>query len=282
MKLKALFHDPLALLGSILVVLILIMTVLAPSLSPHDPLQVDTARRLEGPSRSHPLGTDHLGRCILSRIIHGARLSLGISSLVLLVISSIGTLVGILAAYLGGWVDDIVVSVIDVFLAFPGLILALVIAGILGPGIFNITIAMASVQWVGYARIVRGMVSSIKKKEYVQAARTGGSGHLSLVLRHILPNTLSPVIVLATLDMGSTLLAISGLSYLGLGAQPPIPEWGAMLNDGRPYMYVAPWVMIFPGMAILIVVLAFNLLGDGMRDAFDPREVRQIQKMKAG
>lgn len=182
MKLKALFHDPMALLGLILVVLILIMTVLAPSLSPHDPLQVDTVRRLEGPSRSHPLGTDHLGRCILSRIIHGSRLSLGISFLVLLVILSIGTLVGILAAYLGGWIDDIVVAVIDVFLAFPGLILALVIAGILGPGIFNITIAMASVQWVGYARIVRGMVTSIKKKEYVQAARSGGSGHFSLVL----------------------------------------------------------------------------------------------------
>ena len=150
------------------------------------------------------------------------------------------------------------------------------------PSITNVMIALAAVQWVGYARIIRALVASIKEKEYVQAARTGGSTHLSLVLRHILPNVLSPVIVLATLDMGSTILAISGMSYLGLGAQPPDPEWGAMLNDGRPYMYTAPSTMIFPGMAILMTVLAFNLLGDGMRDLFDPREAQKQEKQVTG
>lgn len=274
MKLKNFLQDPMALLGLILIVAILTVAILAPWLAPHDPLQVNAEHRLESPSSNYLLGTDHLGRCILSRIMYGSRISLSISFLVLVMIMSVGTLVGTLAGYVGGKLDDIIVSIIDVLLAFPGLILALVIAGMLGSSVTNVMIAMASVKWVGYARIIRGMVASIKEKEYVQAARSGGSKHFFLVIRHILPNVLSPVIVLATLDMGSTILAISGMSFLGLGAQPPNPEWGAMLNDGRPYMYMAPWIMIFPGMAILIAVLAFNLLGDGMRDFFDPRETR--------
>lgn len=281
MKLKNLLRDPLALLGLILIVVILAVAIMAPWLAPHDPLQINTAHRLEGPTTSYLLGTDHLGRCILSRILFGSRSSLSISFLVLGMTLSVGTLVGTLAGYVGGKLDDLIVSIIDVLLAFPGLILALVIAGMLGPSITNVMIALAAVQWVGYARIIRALVASIKEKEYVQAARTGGSTHLSLVLRHILPNVLSPVIVLATLDMGSTILAISGMSYLGLGAQPPDPEWGAMLNDGRPYMYTAPSTMIFPGMAILITVLAFNLLGDGMRDLFDPREAQKLEKQVA-
>jgi peptide/nickel transport system permease protein len=276
MKLKSFIRDPLALMGLILIAAILAVAILAPWLAPHDPLQVNTGHRLESPSSNYLLGTDHLGRCILSRIMYGARSSLGISFLVLAMIMSVGTLAGTLAGYVGGKLDDIIVSIIDVLLAFPGLILALVIAGMLGPSITNVMIALAAVQWVGYARIIRGMVASIKEKEYVQAARSGGGRHSSLVIRHILPNVLSPVIVLATLDMGSTILAISGMSFLGLGAWPPNPEWGAMLNDGRPYMYMAPWIMIFPGMAILIAVMAFNSLGDGMRDFFDPREIRRI------
>lgn len=282
MKLKRLLRDPLALLGLTLIVVILAVAIMAPWLAPHDPLQLNTAHRLAGPSTSYLLGTDHLGRCILSRILFGARSSLSISFLVLGLTLSVGTLVGTLAGYVGGKLDDLIVSIIDVLLAFPGLILALVIAGLLGPSITNVMIALAAVQWVGYARIIRALVASIKEKEYVLAARTGGSTPLSLVLRHILPNVLSPVIVLATLDMGSTILAISGMSYLGLGAQPPDPEWGAMLNDGRPYMYTAPSTMIFPGLAILITVLAFNLLGDGMRDIFDPREAQKQEKQVIG
>ncbi|AFQ42602.1 nickel transporter permease [Desulfosporosinus meridiei] len=282
MKLKNLLRDPLALLGLILIVVILAVAIMAPWLAPHDPLQFNTAHRLEGPSASYPLGTDHLGRCILSRILFGAGSSLSIAFLVLGLTLSVGTLVGTLAGYVGGKLDDLIISIIDVLLAFPGLILALVIAGMLGPSITNVMIALAAVQWVGYARIIRALVASMKEKEYVQAARAGGGTHLSLVLRHILPNVLSPVIVLATLDMGSTILAISGMSYLGLGAQPPDPEWGAMLNDGRPYMYTAPATMIFPGLAILITVLAFNLLGDGLRDLFDPREVQKQEKQVTG
>ncbi|EHQ91108.1 nickel transporter permease [Desulfosporosinus youngiae] len=282
MKLKSLVHDPLALLGLILIAVILAAAVLAPWLAPYDPLQVNTNHRLESPSSGYLLGTDHMGRCILSRILHGARSSLSISFLVLGMTLSLGTLVGTLAGYAGGKLDDLIVGIIDILLAFPGLILALVIAGMLGPSIAHVMIAITAVQWVGYARIIRAMVASGKEKEYIKAARTGGGSHLSLVLRHILPNVLSPIIVLATLDMGATILTISGMSFLGLGAQPPQPEWGAMLNDGRPYMYRAPWIMIFPGLAILMTVLAFNLLGDGMRDCFDPREVQKPGKQVTG
>ncbi|AOY74481.1 nickel transporter permease [Clostridium formicaceticum] len=275
MRLKGLIKDPMAFIGLILILLILGVALLAPWITPKDPIQMDANYRLEKPSLSYPLGTDHLGRCILSRIMHGARASLSISFLVLVIIMSIGVLVGSIAGYVGGKVDDIIVSMIDMLLAFPEMILALVIAGMLGPSIRNVMIAMASVQWVRYARILRGMIASVKEKDYVLAARTGGCKHFPLIFRHILPNVLSPVIVLATLDMGSTILAISGLSFLGLGAQPPNPEWGAMLNDGRPYMYIAPWIMIFPGLAILITVLAFNLIGDGLRDILDPREIQK-------
>jgi peptide/nickel transport system permease protein len=266
-----LVRDPMAFSGLLLIALILSAALFAPWLAPHDPVRPDTKHRLQGPSSVYLMGTDYLGRCVASRILYGARTSLGISFLVLALILTVGTLVGTLAGYAGGWVDTVIVGVIDVLLAFPGLILALVIAGMLGPGIMNIMIAMASVQWVGYARIIRGLVVSVKEKEYVQAARCGGCRPISMIARHILPNVLSPVIVLATLDIGATILAISGMSFLGLGAQPPDPEWGAMLNDGLPYMNMAPWVMMFPGMAILITVLSFNLLGDGMRDFFDPR-----------
>lgn len=179
--------------------------------------------------------------------------------------------VGTISGYVGGRIDNLIMRIIDVLLAFPGLVLALVIAGMLGPGLLNVMIAVASVWWVGYARVIRGIVLSVKEKEFVLAARSSGTSHFGIIVRHILPNVLSPVIVLATLDMGSLILAISGLSFLGLGAQPPTPEWGAMLNDGRPYMQVAPQLMLYPGLAIMIVVFAFNLLGDGLRDALDPK-----------
>lgn len=274
---------------------ILVVGLLAPLFSPNDPIKIDLSHRLQPPQLEiqfsiknifsqtprlvlgeFPLGTDHLGRCILSRIIHGTQVSLRTSFLVLLIIMTVGIFIGTLSGYIGGKLDNVIVSVIDVLLAFPGLILALAIAGMLGPSITNVMIAIASVAWVGYARIIRGMVVSIKEKEYVLAARSAGTSSPGIILRHILPNVVSPVIVLATLDMGSIILSISGLSFLGLGAQPPMPEWGAMLNDGRPYMQTAPWLMIFPGLAILIAVLSFNLMGDGLRDIFDPRGIRRL------
>jgi len=270
---RRLIGDKLALLGLIIVALVVLVGILAPYLMPHDPLKVALDQRLSPPSRAYLLGTDHLGRCLLSRLIFGTRVSLTTAALALVTIMLISIPVGTVAGYLGGRVDNLLMRLVDILLAFPDLILALVIAGMLGPGLLNVMLAVASVWWVGYARVIRGMVLSVKEKEFVLAARACGTSEFGIVLRHILPNVLSPVIVLATLDMGKLILAISGLSFLGLGAQPPTPEWGAMLNDGRPYMQVAPQLMVYPGLAIMIVVLAFNLLGDGLRDALDPREI---------
>lgn len=271
--LKRLLADRLALAGLVIILLVVAVGVLAPYLAPNDPERVILAHKLAVPSAQYPLGTDHLGRCILSRLIYGARLSLGTATIALVTIMLISIPLGALAGYLGGRLDNLLMRVIDVLLAFPGLVLALVIAGMLGPGLMNVMIATAAVWWVGYARVIRGVVLSVKEKEFILAARSSGTSHCGIIARHMLPNVLSPVIVLATLDMGSLILAISGLSFLGLGAQPPTPEWGAMLNDGRPYMQVMPQLMIYPGLAIMTVVLAFNLLGDGLRDALDPRGI---------
>jgi len=270
---RRLVGDKLALLGLIIVTLVVLVGILAPYLMPHDPLKVALDQRLSPPSRAYPLGTDHLGRCLLSRLIYGTRISLAAAAMALATIMLISIPFGTVAGYYGGRVDNLLMRLVDILLAFPDLILALVIAGMLGPGLFNVMLAVASVWWVGYARVIRGMVLSVKEKEFVLAARACGTSEFGIVIRHILPNVLSPVIVLATLDMGKLILAISGLSFLGLGAQPPTPEWGAMLNDGRPYLQVAPQLMLYPGLAIMIVVLAFNLLGDGLRDALDPREI---------
>lgn len=268
---RRLAKDKLALFGLVIVSLVILAGVFAPYLMPNDPIKVSLDQRLAPPSGAYPLGTDHLGRCLLSRLIFGTRVSLSTAALALLAILLISIPVGTISGYVGGWVDNLLMRLVDILLAFPSLILALVIAGMLGPGLLNVMLAVAAVGWVGYARMIRGLVLSVKEKEYVMAARASGTPECVIVIRHILPNVLSPVIVLATLDIGSLVLSISGLSFLGLGAQPPTPEWGSMLNDGRPYMQVAPQLMVCPGMAIMIVVLAFNLLGDGLRDALDPR-----------
>lgn len=266
-----LVRDKLALVGLGVIVAVAALGLFAPFLVPHDPVQVDLGQKLIRPCAEYPLGTDHLGRCIFSRVIYGTRVSLSTAVLILTVIIFISVPVGTVSGYVGGKLDNMVMRFIDILLAFPGLVLALVIAGMLGPGLINVMIALSAVWWVDYARIIRSMVLSVKEKEFVAAARASGATHSQIIYRHVLPNIISPVIVLATLDMGKLILTISGLSFLGLGAQPPTPEWGAMLNDGRPYMQVAPHLMLFPGLAIMLLVLAFNLLGDGLRDAFDPR-----------
>lgn len=266
-----LVRDKLALVGLGVIVAVVALGLFAPFLAPHDPVQVDLGQKLIRPCAEYPLGTDHLGRCIFSRLIYGTRVSLSTAVLILTVIIFISVPVGTVSGYVGGKLDNMVMRFIDILLAFPGLVLALVIAGMLGPGLINVMIALSAVWWVDYARIIRSMVLSVKEKEFISAARACGATHRQIICRHVLPNVLSPVIVLATLDMGKLILTISGLSFLGLGAQPSIPEWGAMLNDGRPYMQVAPHLMLFPGLAIMLLVLAFNLLGDGLRDAFDPR-----------
>ncbi len=263
--------DKPAMLGIVIIIFFGSIAVFAPYIVPHDPLELNLEERLLSPTVDHPMGTDNLGRDVLSRVIYGTRVSLSMSVAVVTVVMVLGITIGTAAGYFGGLVDDVIMRVVDVLLAFPSIILALVIAGLLGPSLTNVMIALGAIWWVSYSRIVRGSVLSIKEKEFVEAARAMGCSDVYIVRRHILPNVLSPVIVLATLDMGHIILSIAALSFLGLGAQPPVPEWGTMLNEGRPFMETAPHLMIFPGLMIMITVLAFNFLGDGLRDALDPR-----------
>ena len=269
--LGVLLRDPATVLGLGIVLATLAGALAAPLLSPHDPTAVGLEHRLLGPSGQFPLGTDHLGRDELSRLLHGARTTLGAALVVLAVVMGIAIAVGTVSGYFGGWLDSLLMGLVDLLLAFPGLVLAVAIAGTLGPGLFNLLIAMAAVWWAGYARLVRGMVLAARQREYVEAARAAGASHRRIMAVHIWPNILGPVVVLVTLDLGWIVLGISGLSFLGLGAQPPTPEWGAMLNDARPFLQTAPRLLLVPGAAIALVVLGFNLLGDGLRDLLDPR-----------
>jgi len=263
--------DRLALAGVSLVAVFAVMALAAPLLATHDPALIDAMRRLEEPSREHLFGTDNLGRDTFSRIIHGSRWSLGTVAISTALIMSIGVAVGTAAGYFGGLVDEILMRVVDVLLAFPSLLLALAIAGIIGPGVTSVIAALVSVWWASYARIVRGMVLSLREREFITAARGLGANNPHIVLRHILPNILAPVAILATIEMGELILAVAALGFLGLGAQPPAPEWGAMVNDARPFLLSSPGLMIYPGMAISLAVIGFNLLGDGLRDTLDPR-----------
>ncbi len=258
--------------GLAIVTLFLVLALATPLLTSQDPTAIDAVRRLEGPSIEHPLGTDHLGRDLLSRLLYGSRWSLGTVAIATALIMSIGVAIGLLAGYFGGIVDEILMRVVDVLLALPSLLLALAIAGTLGPGIRNVMLALVSVWWATYARVVRGLVLALRERRFVEAARSLGARDRHIIVRHILRNVVPPVVVLATVEMGELILAIAGLDFLGLGAQPPTPEWGAMLNDGRPFLFTAPQLMIYPGLAISLLVIGFNLLGDGLRDALDPRD----------
>jgi ABC-type dipeptide/oligopeptide/nickel transport system permease subunit len=268
--LRALLAHRTGVAGLVIVLAMAFIAVAAPVLAPDDPTRVDALRRLSPPSADTPLGTDNLGRDILSRLIWGARLSLGTAGAAALLILTIGVGLGMIAGFYGGFLDDVLMRVVDVLLAFPALILALAIAGVLGPSITSVMIGIVAVAWADYARVMRGQVLAARERQYVEAARATGARDLRILARHLLPNVLPPILVLASLEMGGLILAISGLSFLGLGAQPPTPEWGAMLNDGRAFIAAAPQLMLYPGLAISIVVVGFNLLGDGLRDAFDP------------
>ena len=269
-SLRYLVKDKLALTGMIIILLLLASMLLAPILVPYDPLELNMTDRLQGVNKTHWMGTDGFGRDVLSRVIYGARLSLTIAFILVMLSAGVGVIVGGIAGFFGGFVDELIMRCVDVLLAFPKLILALVIVAVLGPSLVNVMLAIAATGWVNYSRVVRGSVLSIKQDEFVLAARAVGCKNVRILTRHIIPNVLAPVIVLVTMDIGHIILAISALSFLGLGAQPPTPEWGAMLNEGRSYMQSAPHLMIFPGLMIMITVLAFNLVGDGLRDAWDP------------
>lgn len=258
--------------GVVIVVVLGTAALLAPLLAPHDPTFVDAAGGFAGPSTAHWLGTDNLGRDILSRLVYGARWSLGIVLVATVAIVVAGVTIGVLAGYVGGVVDDILMRLVDTLLSVPSLLLALAIVGTLGPGIGSVVIGLASIWWVGYARVVRGLVLVLRERAFVDAARALGATDARIIVRHVLPSILPVVAVLASLEMGELVLGVSGLSFLGLGAQPPTPEWGSMLNDGRTFFFTAPQLMLYPGLAISVAVLGFNLLGDGMRDALDPTE----------
>lgn len=268
---RKLARDRLGLLGLFLIAILIALSIAAPLISPHDPIVIDAARRLEHASYLHPLGTDNLGRDVLSRLLYGSRWSLGTVAVATILILTIGVAMGTVAGYVGGKVDEIIMRIVDVLLAFPSLLLALAIVGMLGPGLLTMMIGLVSVWWASYARIVRGLVLSMRDRDFVAAARSLGASDGRIVIRHILPNVLPPVAVLATIEMGELILAVAGLGFLGLGAQPPTPEWGAMVNDGRFFLLSAPRLMIYPGIAISVAVIGFNLLGDALRDVLDPR-----------
>lgn len=269
-RLRRALGQPQTAAGALIVTTLTAVALLGPELLGTDPLAQDLTSRLQPPSLAHPFGTDRLGRDVFARVIHGARLSLGIAVAVTAVRFFLGVGIGLVAGYSGGWVDDVVMRFVDLLFAFPGIVLALVIAGIAGPSLTNVLLALAVVGWGTYARVVRSEVLSIRERDYITAARLSGTPRHRVVLEHVLPNVLGPTIVLAALDVGTVVLATAGLSFLGLGAQPPTPEWGTMIASGRHYLQTAWWLVNIPGLTIVLTVLGFTLLGDGLRDALDP------------
>jgi len=257
--------------GAVIVGVAVIAAVIGPVVAPFDTASQDLPLRLTGPSLRHWFGLDELGRDILSRVLAGARISLLVGLVVVSISSAVGILVGAIAGYFGGRVDEALSRIIDVLLAFPGLLLAIAMVAVLGPSLSNVVIALSLIGWVGYARLVRGQVLRARELEFVQAARALGARTPRVLLRHVIPTALPAVSVQATLGMGGAILAEASLSFLGLGVQPPTPSWGTMLNYGRIHLLDAPHLTIFPGLAIAVLVLGFNFLGDGLRDALDPK-----------
>lgn len=257
--------------GGVLVGVAILAALLGPAFVSSSPSTQMLALRLAAPSLAHPFGMDELGRDILARILTGARISLLVGVAVVAVSATVGTVLGSLAGYHGGLVDDVISRVIDVLLAFPGLLLAIALVAVLGPSLTNVLLALTAIGWVGYARLVRGLVLRAREFEYVQAARALGAGPWRVILVHIIPSTMPALLVQATLGMAGAIIGEASLSYLGLGVQPPTPSWGTMLNGGRAHMLDAPHLTVFPGLAIALLVVGFNLLGDGLRDRFEHR-----------
>lgn len=263
--------------GALLTIVIIVIALAAPLLAPYDPSAQETARRLEGPTNTHPLGLDDLGRDVLSRILFGARVSLRVGFSVVLIASTIGIALGAMAGYFGGKIDTVVMRTSDVLLAFPGILLAIAFVAVLGPSLNNVIIALSTIGWVGYARLVRGQVLKVREIEFVTAAKALGASSGRVIFFHVLPNVMNPVIVMATLGLAGAILAEAALSFLGLGVQPPTPSWGAMLSSGRQYLGMANHLAIFPGLAIMLAVMGLNFLGDGLIDALDPKYRKLIK-----
>ncbi|HEX8617228.1 MAG TPA: nickel transporter permease [Thermoanaerobaculia bacterium] len=263
--------------GLLLTLLLIFSAIAAPLLAPHDPFEQDTSRRLEAPSDEHPLGLDDLGRDVLSRIFYGARVSLRVGFSVVFLASLIGITLGAMAGYFGGAIDVIVMRLCDILLSFPGILLAIALVAVLGPSLNNVVLALVVTAWVGYARLVRGQVLKVREMEFVTAARALGARAPRVIILHVLPNIMNPVIVMATLGLGGVILSEAALSFLGLGVQPPTPSWGAMLTSGRRYLGLANHLAIFPGAAIMLAVMGLNFLGDGLIDALDPKFRKEMR-----
>lgn len=265
----------LALVGLAIVISVTLVAIFAPWISPHDPIKIDSVNMSElselPPSLEHPMGTDVLGRDMLSRIIHGSRVSLQIGVIAVSIMLAVGIVLGVLAGYYGGFADTVVMRTADVFFAFPYILGAITLIAVLGPGMVNVFIAIGILGWPAVARIFRSSVLTTRETGYVKAAKAMGAGDLHIIVRHILPNSLGPIIVFGTLSIAAAILAEAALSFLGIGVQPPTPAWGHMLAEGRPEIFSNPYLTIFPGVAILVTVIGFILLGDGLRDALDPR-----------
>jgi peptide/nickel transport system permease protein len=257
--------------GMVVILLFLLVAIFAPLIAPYDPYEPDLSSALSGPTAQHWLGTDPLGRDTLTRIIYGTRTSLEIGLIVVAVACVVGMILGTLAGYYGGWTHNIIMRIIDAFMSFPMILLALVIAALLGSGMRNVIIALSIAMMPGYARLMCGQVLSVKENDYVLAGRSVGASNLRIMLRHVVPNCLSPLIVMITMMLGGVVLAEAGLSFLGIGITPPTAAWGSMVNDGRQYLLTLPILSFAPGLALMLVVFAFNMVGDGLRDALDPR-----------
>lgn len=264
-------RNRLALAGLVIILVFVFVAVVGPWLAPYDPLEVNLGQRFIPPGLEHPFGTDNLGRDILSRVIAGARVSLLVGIIAVGLSMTIGVTLGLVAGYHGGILDSVIMRLVDVFLAFPVIVLAIAIIAVRGPSLLNVMLALGLVYWTTYARVARGVTLTLREEEYVVAARSIGASDWRILRRHILPNTIAPILVVASLGMGSAIIAEAALSFLGLGIQPPEPSWGSMLSFGMQFMRDAPYLTAFPGLAIFLVVLGFNMLGDGLRDALDPR-----------
>jgi peptide/nickel transport system permease protein len=262
--------SPLTMAGLCIVLALVFVAIFAPYIAPHDPIAMTLENRLASPSISHLLGTDELGRDILSRVIYGTGVALKIMIIVLMIDLPLGVLLGIVAGYFGGWIDEIIMRIADIFMAFPRLILAMAIGAALGPSLVNTMIAIAVTMWPTYARLARGETLSIKERAFIEAEKALGTSKMRILISSVLPLCSSTTIVRATLDMGNVIRIAAGMSFLGLGAQPPTPEWGLMVSTGRSFLINQWWVPTFPGFAILLAVFGFNLLGDGIRDVSDP------------
>lgn len=272
---KRLLHHRLAAAGVIVLLILSLLAILAPWIAPNDPEEVHTSERLRGPSLQFPLGQDALGRCILSRMLYGARVSLTVGLLAGVLSLGVGIVFGSLAGYFGGWVDLLIMRLAEVFMTIPQFLLVVAAVAIIGPSFTSVLVVIGLSSWTGYARVLRGEILAVKQKPFVEAARAYGASHFRVLFRHVLPNCWSPLIVMVTLNVASVILLESSLSFLGFGIQEPQASWGSILSQGRTYFQQAPHIATFPGVAIMLAVLAFNLLGDGLRDALDPKLVEE-------